>query len=185
MKDVSVEYAHIYTNKKIGAEQELSLEVLEKFRKESGDKTMSLVVMIDDYSFPDPSFDYGTFSAWLGENGNAPDLILRESQLIPACDAVLHLIKNEKIKGELGDYVRSKKYPCSLFIAAWYLIRLGHIKSPLFSEEFIGNGLLNILPLSFKPFEDKAFEIINSTEFSSAVSKIENRYFEGRSVSEN
>ena len=75
MKDESIEYAHIYTNNKIGEEQKLSLEILAQFYNDKAKQ--SLVVMVDDYSFPDPSFDYDQFSLWLGENGFKPNLMLK------------------------------------------------------------------------------------------------------------
>jgi len=180
-KDISIEYAHIYTNNKIGEEHRLSLDILSKISKEAG-HTTSLVVMVDDYSFPDPSFDYGEFSTYLGEHGFKPDLIIRESQLIPLCDEVHKLIGNSKLKDQILDYVKAKKYPCSLFVATWYLLRLGHISSPIFNQDLVAKKLINILPLSFKPFEDKALEIIDSTEFSEATKRIDYKYFEGRLV---
>jgi hypothetical protein len=180
LKDVSIEYAHIYTNNKISEEHKLSLDILSKFydNKES----QSLVVMVDDYSFPDPSFDYDKFGAWLEEKGFKPDVMIRESQLIPLCDEVLKLVSDSKLKDQITDYVRAKKYPCSPFVATWYLLRLGHIKSPIFDQGLLAKKLLNILPLSFRPFEEKAFEIISSTEFSGAVNDIEYKYLEGRLV---
>lgn len=181
-KNFSIEYAHIYTNNHIGDEQKFSLEVLNSVTKENQGKDISLVVMVDDYSFPDPSFDYETFTAWLKEQGFQPDLVLRESQLVPSCDETLKLIEDEKLKEQISDYVRAKKYPCSLFVATWYLLRLGYLRSPIFKEESISERLINILPSSFKPFEDKAFEIIKSTQFGDALDKIENKYFEGRLV---
>lgn len=183
-KDISIEYAHIYTNSRIGDEHKLSLDILSKFYEEEKVKkeTISLVIMVDDYSFPDPTFDYNEFTSWLAEKGFKPDLMIRESQLIPVCDEVVKLIKNEKMKDEISSYIRSKKYPCSLFIAGWYLIRLGYLTSTIFDDQFVSKKLINILPLSFKPFEDKASEIISSTEFNNAVNSIEYKYFEGRSI---
>lgn len=180
MKDISIEYAHIYTNNKIGEEHALSLEILgQLYKKDDG---TSLVVMVDDYSFPDPSFNYEEFISWLTEKGYKPDLMIRESQLIPVCDEVLKLIKNIKLKEQIADYVRNKKYPCSLFIASWYLLRLGYIPSPLLDSNLVAKKLINILPLSFKPLEDKALEIITSTDFTEAAKQIEHKYFEGRLV---
>jgi hypothetical protein len=184
MKSVSIEYAHIYTNNKIGGEHELSLHVLGSLFKqeESLGHDASLVIMVDDYSFPDPSFDYDGFITWLSEKGFKPDVLFRESQLIPLCDEVVKFMTDEKLKEQISDYIRSKKYPCSLFIAAWYLLRLGHLQHASFDKEFNAEKLINILPESFKPFEDKALEIIAATPFSSSVSKINHKYFEGRLV---
>ncbi len=181
-KDISVEYAHIYTNNKIGEDQKLSVEILRKLQEENKGKMISLVVMIDDYSFPDPSFDYESFSVWLGTEGLEPDLMLRESQLIPLCDEVLKIIEDGKLKDHISGYIRNKKYPCSLFIATWYLLRLGRVSSSIFDEQLVSKKLINILPVSFKPFEDKALEIIEATKFSDTVNQIENRYFEGRMI---
>jgi len=178
MKDVSIEYAHIYTNSKIGEEHELSLRELDSVREASE----SLVVMVDDYSFPDPTFDYGSFTAWLAENGHAPDIVMRESQLIPQCDEALKLMSGGKLREEIIEYIRAKKYPCSLFIAAWYLLRLGALEHPDFPESEYASRLINILPESFKPFEDKALEIIRKTPHAELARKIENRYLEGRLI---
>ncbi len=178
MKSLSIEYSHIYTNDKIGEEHELSLKVLDELQKEDA----SLVIMVDDYSFPDPDFDYTKLFAWLTERGHKPDVMIRESQLIPLCDEVLKLMTNKKLKEEISDYVRAKKYPCSLFISAWYLLRLGKIESGMFPKEFVAEKLVNILPESFKPFEEKAIDIIRSTKFSDSVNQIGYKYFAGRKI---
>ena len=183
-KDFSIEYAHIYTNDQIADEHRLSLEILGEIRKEKDliNHTSSLVVMIDDYSFPDPSFDYESFALWLESAGHSPDLILRESQLIPSCDKVVNLIEDDDLKKEISNYIRDKKYPCSLFIATWYLLRLGYLHSDIFPENLVANRLINILPESFKPFEEKAIEIIGLTKFADAPNQIEYRYLEGRGI---
>lgn len=180
MVDLSIEYAHIYTNAKISQEQALSLDILGGIRANTKGKSLSLVVLVDDYSFPDPSFAYDAFLAWLGERGLRPDLVLRESQLIPSCDEVLRLVSDTKLREQISDYVRAKKYPCSLFIAAWYLIRLGCIESQIFPREKTATRLINILPESFKPFEEKALELIRTTPFAEAAEQIDCRYIEGR-----
>ncbi len=178
MKDVSIEYAHIYTNSKIGEEQELSLKALDEIREQNE----SLVVMVDDYSFPDPTFNYDTFTAWLAEHGHKPNVVMRESQLIPLCDQVLFILEDGDLKEEIVNYIKAKKYPCSLFIASWYLLRLGKLNHPGFPESEYATRLVNILPESFKPFEEKGFEIIKATAYSESVNKIENRYFKGRMI---
>lgn len=183
-KDVSVEYAHIYTNDKIGVDQCLSLEFLGRTKEDltSKNKTFSLVVMVDDYSFPDPTFNYEEFLSWLKKEGFAPDIVFRESQLIPLCDEVLQNLKDEKLKGSLLDYIQTHKYPCSLFIAAWYLLRLGYLHHAGFYEGFCAKSLINILPESFKPFEDKGLEIIAATPFAEAVERIEYSFIKGRLI---
>jgi hypothetical protein len=181
-KDISIEYAHIYTNNKIGEEHRLSLEVLQSLKRKYDllGKTMSLVVMVDDYSFPDPTFDYDAFSDWLASHNLKPDLVIRESQLIPACDEVLKLIENDKLRNPIEDYIRAKKYPCSLFIAAWYLVRLGKISHSQYDDSLTARKLMNILPESFKPFEDKGLEIISATGLVDPDDVIEYEFLAGR-----
>lgn len=179
---VSVEYAHIYTNQKIDEEHEQSLSILHVLKSELAGKELSLVVMVDDYSFPDPTFDYEKFLDWLTHNGFKPDLAARESQLIPVCDEVVSLIKDNKLKKQIVEYIRANKYPCSLFIAAWYLLRLGKLSSAMFPQHLVSESLLNILPESFRPFEDKGLEIIRATKFADAVTEIDYRFFEGRLI---
>jgi hypothetical protein len=181
MKDYSIEYAHIYTNSEIDTEQKKSLDILEKIKNEESNKELSFVVMIDDYSFPDPTFNYDSFLSWLGDKGHSPDLVIRESQLIPVCDIVLSLIGDMKLKNQITSYIQSKKYPCSLFIATWYLLRLGKIEHNIFPDDLVAKRLINILPKSFAPFEEKGLEIIISTGLVSEE-LIENRYLDGRLI---
>ncbi|MBI3572319.1 hypothetical protein HY091_02185 [Candidatus Kaiserbacteria bacterium] len=178
MKDVSIEYAHIYTNSKINEEHQLSLEILEEVRQSSE----SLVVLVDDYSFPDPTFNYDSFTAWLSKRGHSPNVVFRESQLIPLCDQTLELVKDRDLKEELVTYIQTKKYACSLFIAAWYLLRLGKLNHTDFPESESAARLINILPESFRPFEEKAFGILKATEYAKIVDNIENRYIKGRAI---
>lgn len=185
MKKLSVEYAHIYTNQQIPKEQDLSLKILESVLGEEvvTKEDLVLTIMIDDYSFPDPSFNYDLFIGYLSEHGFSPDVVIRESALISDCDRTIRLINNEALKSEIVSYIQSKKkYPCSLFIATWYLIRLGCLLSNLVESQFTAEKLMNILPESFKPFEEKAFEIIRTTEFADKLAAIENSYFEGRGI---
>ncbi len=176
MKKISVEYAHIYTNSKISEEHELSLQVL----KELDTSESSLVVLVDDYSFPDPTFDYVEFTHWLSENGHQPDIVMRESQLMPVCDQLLQVMDDSDLKREIIQYIQTKKYPCSLFIAGWYLLRLGVLKDSSFPDFEVCENLINILPESFKSFEDKGIEIIKASPYADKVNNIENRYFQGR-----
>ena len=182
MKDVSIEYAHIYTNNKIGEEQETSLKILQQIKEDVGKSSISLVVLVDDYSFPDPSFNYDDFLSWLSGKGFKPDVVFRESQLIPLCDEVLSKLTDRNLKDQLTDYIKIKKYPCSLFISAWYLLRLGYLEDKKFDKKLSAKKLINILPESFKPFEDKALEIIAATPRQEALKQIEYKFMKGRLI---
>lgn len=180
--NVSIEYAHIYTNREIDEEHQTSLDILEGLKDELGASETSLVVMVDDYSFPDPTFNYDEFIMWLDAQGHKPDLMIRESQLIPVCDIVLSKMPDNKMKRRIISYIQDNKYPCSLFIAAWYLVRLGYLQSDIFPTHLSAKRLVNILPESFKPFEEEGLKIIRSTEFKEAAEKIDYRFFEGRLI---
>jgi hypothetical protein len=86
------------------------------------------------------------------------------------------------LKQQITDYIKSKKYPCSLFIAAWYLSRLGRIDNPVVPSSVQARRLINILPESFRPFEDKGLEIIASTPHKECVDFIEYRFLPGRLI---
>lgn len=43
-------------------------------------------------------------------------------------------------------------------------------------------SLINILPESFRPFEEKGFEIIQNTMYKNLIENIENKYFDGRII---
>lgn len=179
MKKLSVEYAHIYTNSKIKNEHKIALEHLYPYLNNSEN---SLVVMVDDYSFPDPSFDYHAFNKWLSDNNSKPNIIIRESQLIPYCDITLSLVQDKNLKQNLVNYIKKGKYPCSLFIATWYLIRLGYIDCDIFPKKEISENLLNILPKSFEPYEEKGLDIIKSTQYKNVLGVIVYEFIEGRDI---
>jgi len=154
-KQVSIEYAHIYTNNHISEEHALSLAILKELSQTYERDRSSLVVLIDDYSFPDPTFNYHGFQGWLKEQGFRPDVMARESQLIPLCDHIINALEKPAVRDQICDYVRTKKYPCSLFIAAWYLLRLGYIPSLLFHQSSPPNDSSTFFRPVFNPSKKK------------------------------
>ena len=107
-KQVSIEYAHIYTNNHISEEHALSLAILKELYQTYERDRSSLVVLIDDYSFPDPTFNYHGFQGWLKEQGFRPDVMARESQLIPLCDHIINALEKPAVRDQICDYVRTK-----------------------------------------------------------------------------
>lgn len=183
MKEYSIEYAHIYTNEETQKERDIENKILSEIFSKIERKDSSLIAMVDDYSFPDPTFDYNKFKENLKSSGHDLDFTIRESQLIADCDKIISILDSSDSKKELVEYIKTKKkYPCSLFIATWYLIRLGKIESIIFPEELTAKKLINILPKSFEPFENKSFEIIKNTKFADQLDNIENIYFDGRAI---
>jgi len=184
MKKISIEYAHIYTNQDLNLECSFFKEHIDAILQITERNDISLVIMVDDYSFPDPSFNYSSFINHVEISTKFTiDSLIRESELIKYCDIVLNNISDNVLKNELIGWITlNKKYPCSLFIATWYLIRLGKIENGLLKEDYTAEKLINILPRSFLKFENKGFEIISNTKWAAFVSSIENIYIEGRDI---
>lgn len=182
--DYSVEYCHIYTNESIGPEHGQSIQRLDAITKKLDDSraTYNLCVMVDDYSFPGQNFDYAKLLEWMEGKDARPHFLVREAELIGAAEEVLTLMAESKKKRELTNYVRKKAYPCSLFIAAWYLARLGKLKKSPASMTSHAERLINILPLRFDPYESEAREIIALTPFKDCLECIANEYLEGETL---
>lgn len=183
--DYSIEYCHIYTNDEVGGEHYSSLSMLEKVTKEldQGSKQYNLCVMVDDYTFPGENFDYAKLLEWLESHDAKPHFMVNEADLIPSVDELLdHMHESEAAK--LKEYIERKKYPCSAFIAAWYLCRLGLLQNHPSPINSYADRLINILPERFKYFEEKAQELIAKSNFADAVNKIDNIYLKGNTVPE-
>jgi hypothetical protein len=134
--------------------------------------------MVDDYSFPEtsPSFDYDTSLQWLVDQQAAPHFLVKEGSLIHAADEVIELISSQRRKRALQNYVARKRYPCSLFIATWYLARLGKLRTVPESEIPHAKQLINILPARFEPFECEAMDILSDTPYAEVLHAITNEY---------
>lgn len=178
--EYSVEYCHIYTNEQVGTEHAQSLEKLSTVVSELDERLASynLCVMVDDYTFPKENFDYAKLLEWMDAKGARPHFWLKESDLITAADEVIDLITDQDRKKSLKSYVAKKKYPCSLLIAAWYLARLGKLKTMPSAVTSTAERLINILPTRFDPFEVEAREILASTPFKDVLAHITNEYLE-------
>jgi len=180
--DYSIEYCHIYTNEGAGNEHIASIDTLNtiigKLRKQAA--TYNLCVMVDDYSFPETSmeFDYDGLLKWLGDKQAVPHFLIQESSLVPAAGEVVEQLTDKRRQKSLRDYIQRKRYPCSLFIATWYLARLGKLRTISASEILPARQLINILPLRFEPFEAEARDILAATPYADVLQVITNEYIE-------
>lgn len=173
MPNYSVECAQPYDNQDDHSAFAKTLRAFLDHVQETG-QTASTVVLVDDRSYPDHSFNFDTYSSWLHANGFEPDVVARESQITEACDQVLDVIDFKKLKPELAAELQSEnKYISQLFIASWCLIRLGYIQNPAFNPALQGERLVNILPITFKPGEEDSLEIIRATTFRGAADRID------------
>lgn len=180
---VGIEYAHIYSDQRFSRQHELGIMELHKLPGGSGVKK---IVLIDDYS-PAPSarcLDISDFLRSLARNKAEPDVVVYESKLVPYCESVLDLIADKKIKRGIRRYSGSRsKYPCSLFVAAWYMLRLGAFGTPGIecvagsSEHLYTDRIITILPDSYITPEAQALEIIESAGSSALRNKIEHVFF--------
>lgn len=188
MNNYGIEYAHIYTDQSFSNEQVKGineLKNLERRLQKRGFST-SRLVLVDDHS-PTISFDRFNFNSFLRhlKTSNAlPDVVVMESEIAKYCESTLNLINDNRLKWQLERYIESrKKIPCSLFIAAWYLLRLGAFGQENVnvvygnSEKIFSSKIITILPDSFQTPESNASEIINATKFKSLNNRIERIFF--------
>lgn len=177
MIDLSIEYAHTYTDRAFSEETAASVVLLAE-RLRGAPDSRQLLVLVDDYS-PDPpdTFDYAGFLARLGHHGAAPDLLVKESALLGANRMVLAELGDTRLGRQLRRYVEMhERHPCSLFVASWYLARLGHLHHPALPI-VPAHRLLNILPERFREFEDRALDIIVAVAGLATAARVETLYF--------
>lgn len=170
----SIEYSHIYTNEVFSNKHALSVLLLKSILEKSF--THNLCVMVDDYSpSEETSFDYNRFLSELKTLNAVPQHIIFESQLLIHNKRILDQTRSTKVGRSLASYIdRKEKHPCSLFIASWYLIRLGYMRNNwgiLPAEK-----LINILNESFLLHERKALPIIKAFTGENLSHKINNYY---------
>jgi hypothetical protein len=175
-KDYSIECAKAYASNE---GDEASLVTLGKLVRQLSEenKTFSLVLLVDDVTYPDKTLDFDAYAKWLEGGGYPQATVFRESQITPACDELLASIDYTKLSPKLANKLRSEAgYISQLFIASWCLMRLGYLENPEFGEDLRAQQLVNILPADFKPGEEESLEIIRATQFSSAVDQIEYQF---------
>ncbi len=188
MRDYTIEYAHIYTDQQFSGEQVLGIRELKKIEEklQKQGKTSSRIILIDDYS---PGISFSRFNTKdflkkLEISEASPDVVVKESSLLEYCQKTIDLIENHKVKKKVISYIETRqKFPCSLFIATWYLLRLGAFGKPQIetlvgeSDDLFSEKVVSILPDSFQTPEDNAIEIIRATKFKDLIEKVEKVFF--------
>lgn len=176
-QDFSVECAKAYGT---DSGDEASLAFLKSLNTQLGQqgKTASLVLLVDDTSYENKAFDFDSYGKWLEKGGVKPDLVFKESDIIPVYDEVLKIIDFNKLSPVLAEKVHLGECTSQIFIVAWFLLRLGYISSSNFDEKYQAKNIFNILPESFKAGEDEVLEIIKATPFREAVDKVEYKFIE-------
>ncbi len=178
MKDISLEYCHIYTDEEPNSSH---LESLKKARQIFEDlsmegKTTSRVIMIDDYNPIEATLDQEEFKKLVDREGMHPDIYIYEAQLIRVAQHVLRRTQG-RIWSQYSRYLsKHNKYPCSFLIACWYALRLGIIEDEsIVPKEHVCKEIISILPERFVEVEMLADAILSQLGVNS--SKIITRVF--------
>ncbi len=185
---LGIEYAHIYIDQQYSDEHELGIDELKSCIKSAGKHAkITKVVLIDDYSpgIVVKRFDADAFIQKLADSNAKPDVVVFESKLVAYCERTIELVENKRVKKNLLSYYETrKKYPCSLFIASWYLLRLGVFGRPDIdcvlgsAEQLLSDRLITILPDNFETPEQHAIDIIRATKHADQTANIQQLYFE-------
>jgi len=156
MKDISLEYCHIYTDEVFGKQHALALEkgkeIFDQLVKEG--KTVSRVIMIDDYNPVETRLDETDFKNQVSRAGMLPDIYVYESQLIHVAHQVLKRTEG-RVWSQYSRYLtKYDKYPCSFLIACWYALRLGIMRDhTLVPAEEVSHQIISVLPERFVEVE--------------------------------
>ena len=189
MTKYSIEFAHIYLNQSIGKEHERSVRLFHKLANElhKKEEDFSSLVLVDDYNATERILDVQELVNFFQEKGARPDFVAYESKLTTAAQKVLDMSHGSEKKLAHSFYATNGKLPCSLFIATWYLIRLGKIEVEedfidwdlsLRSEFETAEKLINILPDYYKGVEKRAMKLLQEGPYADVVSLIDNQYFD-------
>jgi len=164
----SIEYCHVYTDKGVDEQAENSITILKDVLKDIREEEFELAVMVDDYTPANCEFSYKQFIEFISARNATPSILIKESSLLLMNEVTLNRMPEGKLKQSYITYISGKGlHPCSLFVATWYLIRLGWIQ-PGKLETVIDTGfrvadrLINILPVHFLEAENKASKILRS-----------------------
>jgi hypothetical protein len=107
-----------------------------------------------------------------------------EADLIDNAKELLKAIENPKLKRNYQSYIaHTKKFPCSLLTATWYITRLGmldHVKTIKSVDDtaFVPSSrLINILPEDYASVEKRAKQIILKSSFKKEADKIQDIFY--------
>jgi hypothetical protein len=177
-----IEFFHIYTDEKIGAEHTASLEYF-KHASSAWNFDYETIILIDDYNPITSIIEPDEVLSYLNSAGFMPSFWSLEGEMIDNAKLLLESITKPRLKKQYLSYInKNKKYPCSLLTATWYLTRLGHfdytaIKSVNGTKFMPSDRLVNILPSTYKNIEERAFIIIKNSPYSESAHVIQDLFF--------
>lgn len=176
----SVEFFHIYTDEDINESHEATLDYLLAVRKDWEFKSQN-IVLIDNYNPTEHKLTPDIIFEHLRKRDVVPDFWAFEADLVANAGIFLDKITSSKLKNNYSRYIdKHGKYPCSLLTASWYLTRLGYLRHDDVIQT-VNEGtytpatiLINILPDDYKAVEGRCLELIENSEFKSAIDSIQN-----------
>lgn len=179
----NVEYFHIYTDEVISSRHSKSLDYLREAEK-TWSNHYERIVLIDNYNPAEQSLTSAEVFKYLEEQDLLPDYWAFEGDLVENAKILLGKVNDRRLKQSYLRYVsKTKKYPCSLLTATWYLTRLNYLDSQGIIKALKGDEykspktLMNILPKDYKPIEEKARRIILKSDFYEAADKIQDLFY--------
>jgi len=181
--DYSIEYSHIYTDENLNDSHRLSAKLMTERRAvlEASGASVAPIVLIDNYNPVDHILDIDSFLKEMQGASAEPLFVGFEADLAYLVDEVLFNTKPKISKGYARWIASRGKIPCSLFIAIWYLIRLGVIEfnQKWHEKEFpIAEKVITILPSIFKEVESKGLNIIKNSNYAQYAGNIETSFFD-------
>lgn len=201
MNDYNIEFGHIYIDQQPGSEQTQAIEILKSTiaKLNRAGKSHVTTMLIDDISPEGARLDIGGYTA--ATSSNVPlDFIFLESTLGIFKDTILadipetekiHGRKNQSlyIKDSGGNRVMILKPDgtptCSLYIAIWFLGRLGIYSDisrwgiNLHNKEFAARKIITILSEGYKLSDEQALAILEKTPHWNTINdRIDFIYFQ-------
>lgn len=179
-KNLSIEYAHIYTDEEFNIEHTNSVKQLHKLEDWLGkDYDITRLILIDDYSPDEDTLDQNGFMHKLDDIEGSPDFVVNESAMAEVALEFLATVHKARLKKSYDRYIESKGgyIPCSLFIATWYMIRLGLISTPEVDIP-IADRTITVLPSRFRNVEERGIELIRNSDYAESVRNIEQYFFD-------
>jgi hypothetical protein len=178
-----VEYAHIYSDRLLAAEQLHGAAVAAGAASVIAARGASCTrtVLIDDYArlrLLETDVLVDALSAF----GVRPDYVASEAALVKLHDEFVGLVRDKEQRRSIVRYYRDRGYlPCSYLVAIWYLVRLGAVDpdpvevfsavdaAPEFSP---ADAIVNVLHPRFRIVEAQAYRLIGATRHADLLDRV-------------
>jgi len=172
----NIEFFHIYGDDDITSEHTLSLQIKDKLQAAiaaANDQDSSLsLVMVDDYNAPLTKVTRDLVKNVIETAGSSVNQVVYESEFYETGINLLNFVKPRIFK-EYSKLIKKKqKLPCSLFIATFYLSRLGALENPVINETNLAEKTITVIDKRYTFVELKALKLIANSQFSSKLDNI-------------